>query len=852
MILNSVKRVSSAFGASGIAADFRFALRSLAHNPVFAIAVVLILAIGIGMSAHVVGFAHAEFFKDLPYDRHGRVLYMMATNTLQGDAVAMVSYPDFRDWQAKSKSFQDMAAYAPMQSNISDDTGLPDNYRSAAVTANVFKILKQPPLVGRDFSELDEKPGAEPVVMLSHSLWRERYGGAALIVGKTIRVNRAPVKVIGVMPPNWVFPNDAQLWLAISQSQITEQRATRNLVVYGPLADQATLQSARAEMEEISRDLSAAYPQTNQGIKTSMLTFRQLFVGKLATYRISSMLICVFFVVLITCANVASLVLARGMGRAHEISLRFALGAGRGRVMRLLVTESLILTALGSLMAWLFAYLTLGWFDRVATATGKPLWIDFSLDVYVTLYLTAAAVGTGLFFAVVPAILLWRPDMRQMLNAGRTTSFSDRPVAPRFRTLLPIIQTALVVVLLVGTGLMLHGYLNVATSSLGVDPGNVLTMKIVLPRSQYPDREAQLHLYEQVKSRFAAIPGVESVTAASSVPTMGSLRFFYRVEDQPATDRPATNADRRPNVNAVLIDSDYFRVWRVNISSGRNFTDADGAAATPVGVVNQAFARRVWGAADCVGKRIELFTTQGQPLQVTVVGVVSDIVQNDVSAAKVVDELIYLPLRQYDLDGASVTGNVGDGSATNFLFRVQRMDGINFMARTSVDPDTLKTAFRQQLYKVDPEMPLVNPRSMRERRFRNHFPQQTVAVTLTVFSIFALILSGIGIYATVAQSVRKRIPEIGVRVALGATRRNITLMVLAESMRGIVIGVIIGLAVAWPVGRLLSALNYEITPDDPVALFGAPLFLLIAGVLGSLIPTYRATNVDPMVALRYQ
>jgi predicted permease len=826
--------------------DLRFALRSLAKNPLFTIGAVLILAIGIAMNTFVFSVVNAQLFKDLAFDRNGHVLYLMSGNTLRDDAVDMVSYPDFRDWQANSRSFQDMAAFAPKQSNISDDASLPESCRSAAITSNAFRLLGQQPTAGRDFTPLDEKPGAPRVVMLSYGLWNTRYGGAPSIIGQTVRIDQIPTTVIGVMPPDWSFPNDVDLWFPLTLNSTTEERGARNLIVYGLLADKATMQTARAEMEKISRDLSAAYPQTNSGIIASVRTFREQYVGPTTTSRMMLMLYCVILVMLITCANVGSLVLARGIGRASEISLRLALGAGRWQIVRLLLIESLLLSGIGALMGWQLAEFGLRAFDRLITMVSKPRWLDLSLDYHVALYIIAITVGTCLLFGIVPAIWLSRPNMRLALNSGRGAIAGGRPGLLSFRSLLPTLETALALVLVAGTGVLVRGYLSSARAPLGVDPSNVLTMRLSLPQSKYADRDAQVRFFEQLKTGLQNKPGVESVSLASSLPTTGSLRFTYQVDG-----RAPIEIERRPAVNAVLVDSDYFRVWRVEARQGRVFTDADGFTAQPVVLINQAFAHAAWPQEDPIGKRLELFGTRGTGFLGTVVGVVPNIVQNDIGPRQI-DQLVYLSFRQYRGDSSGASRVATGSTASNFQFRMSRADQFVIIARTRVVPETLAATFRSQVHAIDPDMPVLQMRSMADRIFRNHFPEQTLTVIFTVFSGFSLLLAGMGLYAVIAHSVRERTQEIGLRMALGASRWKIVGVVLTQAMRCVGIGAAIGLAGAWPFGRLLSSLIAEASPNDFVSIAAASALLLVVATLACLFPVYRATRVDPMIALRYQ
>jgi putative ABC transport system permease protein len=825
--------------------DFRFVRRSLARNRLFPIAVILIWGIGIGMNTFVFTIVNAELFKYLPFDRNGRFLYVLSANSLHNNEVQMVSYPDFRDWSAKTRSFQALAAFMPRNINLSDTLKPPEGCRAAAVTANSFSLVGERPLIGRAFTALDETAAAPAVVILSYELWSRRYGAEKSLIGQTIRINQVPATVIGVMPRGWVFPNDSDLWIALTPTASSEQRGLRNLVVFGLLAEHATRASARAEMEEISRNLAQTYPRTNQGMAPHIRTYREQYVGQPATPRMMSMLWMVVVVLLITCTNVASLILTRGLSRTHEISVRFALGGGRVRIVRLLLIESLILALIGGAIGWQFAFWSIRAFGSAASTLGKPRWIDLTLDYHVFAYVVAISIGAGVLSGLVPALRLSRPDIRGALNEGGYGTIASTR-GGILSNLFGIMEVALALTLVVGAGLMIRGFLRSARAPLGVDTSNVLTMRLLLPHSKHSSPENQIHFYEQLESRLLSLPGVDSVAVASSLPLEGSKRFFYEVDGAPSIE-----AQHRPKLSAVVIDSDYFRVWHVGAQRGRILTDADGLSAPPVILVNQALARALWPEQDPIGKRLQLFearerltvgSTTGYSLSgdvpdvkpptdepgrwVTVVGVVPNIVQNDYSPRSV-DQIAYLPFRQSPQDGVTV------------------------IARVASPTSALTDAFLQQVQAIDPNLPVTTVRTMEQRIYRSHFPERTLTVLFSLFSGFALLLAALGLYAMVAQSVSRRIPEIGVRMAVGATRQSVAANVLARAIPFVAIGLVIGLLCSWRFSLVLAKLLWELSPNDPAIVAGAVGALLLVAVFGCLIPLHRATSLNPVVALRH-
>jgi putative ABC transport system permease protein len=810
--------------------DVRFGLRTMAKSPAVTIVSVLTLGIGIGVNATVFTLSNAVLLKGFPFDRNDRVLYMGERDTTRAQRFGAVSYPDFRDWRARVKSFEGLAAATGMRATLSDQSAPPESYQATRISANGFRLIGQKPVIGRDFTDADEARGAPAVLVLSYGLWERRYGKDPRVIGRTIRFNSHPATVIGVMPKGFVFPFNEDLWIQLSpmgDDAAFEKRESRFLIAYGRLADGASLKAARAEMEGIGHNLASAYPLTNRDFAPEVQNYNDFYIGPDVTTIFESMLAAVAFVLLIACANIANLMLARAGSRSREISVRIAVGAGRWRIIRQLLVESVMLSSLGGLLGWLLAAWGTRAFTLEVTRFNPPKWLDFSMDYRALLYLAIVSIGTGILFGLAPALRLSKLDFHSVLkDGGRGASIGRR--GKRFTSVLVATELALAMVLLTGAGLMIRSFVNIYRAQLGVKPDHILTMRLPLPDTQYGKPDSQIAFHDQLKARLAAIPGVEAVGIANFLPTGGSLTLAYEFAGAPLVDER-----RRPVLNALVVSPDYFRAVDAPILAGRGFSEADNASSPPVIIVNQRFVSKYWPGQDPVGKRLRLFdrtepgSFAGSPASkdwITVIGVVPNIEQNDI-APREIDALIYLPYRQKPGPDMAI------------------------VAKTSVPPGSLGAAFRHEIQQIDPDLPVYNLWTLSERLERNYWFQRVVGVLFLIFGGVALLLASIGLYAAMAHSVSQRTQEIGIRMAVGATGQKIHRLVFAQGLRQLAIGLVIGLAGAFAVTRILKSVLIQVSPNDPATFLLATLVLSAAAAAGCAIPARRAMRVDPVVAL---
>jgi putative ABC transport system permease protein len=806
--------------------DARYGLRTMAKYPGFTAIAVSALALGIGVNATVFAIADGVLLKGMPFVSD-RILYLATRNTVR-ESRDGVSYPDFRDWTEHVKSFNGLALYDFNQSNVSDKTGVPERFNVSQVSANTFSLIGQKPVIGRDFTPDDGKPGAAPVAILGDRIWTNRYGSSPSVIGMTLRINDVPTTVIGVMRAELRFPIDSDLWTPYIPGPRSQKREARDLGAIGELAPGVPERAARAEMDSIAANLARAYPDTNQGVVAVVHTFEEEFAGDQIQVLIFALMGSVLFVLLIACANVANMLLGRAVERAREISIRIALGAGRWRIIRQLLVESVMLSTLGGVFGWLISKAGLRIFE--ANVRNRiPSWIDFSMDYRGFAYLAAISLGTGVLFGLAPALRLSRLDVNTSLKDGsRGSTGTGR--GKYLSGILVVAEMALAVVLLAGAGLMTRSFLNIYQTKTGVNEKNVLVMRLLLPEAKYSHPEDQLSFHQRLKARLEALPGVDVACIAITMPTGGSMTYPYEIEGRPLLDLKAGQSD-----SLIVISPDYFRAMDVRLLRGRAFTDADGAAGPPVAIVNARFAEKFWPADDPVGKRLRIFgydtpgfgaSANDKPGPwLTVVGIAPNILQNDIEAHQF-DPLIYVPYRQ------------------------KPMRDMALMARTRVPPSTLINAFRRETQALDEDMPLYNVRTLEERLALNYWQQGVFGSLFGTFAAIALVLASVGLYAVIAHSVSQRTQEIGLRMALGASAQNILAMVFAQGMRQLLSGLAVGLLAAFGITRVLASLLVHVSPTDPITFILISLVLAAAATLGCWIPARRAMSVDPVIALR--
>ena len=696
--------------------------------------------------------------------------------------------------------------------NLSDQRSFPERYWRASMSANGFFVAEQRPELGRVFTEEDERHGAPPVTVLSHHLWQDRFGKDPAILGKTIFLDDVATTVIGVMPSGKRFPEDCDLWTPLPSNFAL-------LFLFGRLRDGVNIAGARAELGTLAHGLAERHPGTNKGLtadvrpiaeSTGVFTLRKLF---------AALWVAVGFVLLIACADVANMLLARGAGRTREVAIRVAIGAGRGRLVRQLLIESVLLSMAGGCLGWLVAVGGLSWFDAATGGIVKPTWLNLTLDRTAFAYLASISMATGILFGLAPAVRLANVNVHAAMKDGGPGVASGRRVLSA-ASFLVAFQMALCMVLLAGAGLTIRSVVNLYAAPVGVNTSSVLTLHVNLPQARYPGDHAQIVFHRALKTRLDSIAGVESTGIVSNLPFGGYWPVQFHIEGM--TGDPAFD----PHAGVIVADADYFRVMQVNPKRGRLFNESDANAGDPAALVNESFAAKYLAGSDPLGKRFRL-RRYGFETWLTVVGVVPDILQN------------YQHLLEHD-------------PLIYFAFAAAPRDEMYVVAKTRIPPGLLTNEFRRAVRSVDPSLAVYDVRAMERSIAESGLGVRLTGGMFSVFAGIALVLAALGLYAVMANSISQRTQEIGVRVALGGTRRDILRLVFVQGLGPMTLGMGIGLPAAFAMTRVLQAQLVGVSPGDPVTFVLAVGVLAGAGVLGCAIPARRAMRVDPIVALRYE
>jgi putative ABC transport system permease protein len=805
--------------------DIRFAVRLLLKDRWFTAVAALALALGIGVNATVFTFVNAVLIRGLPINDPDRVMVIGTRDGRNRDRG--MSYPDFEDYRRATRAFSGLAAYSGQTMNLSDEGRAPERFQGPYISANAFKLIGQPPLLGRDFLPEDDRPGAAPVVILGNGVWKNRYGSEPSVIGRTIKVNDVAAIVIGVMPAGIKFPQNADLWLPLVQMpRLSEQkRDNRNLETFGRMADGVTRPQAQSELNTIAAKLRADYPDTNKDVTASVMTFNERANGGPIRLVFLSLMGAVAFVLLIACANVANLLLARSATRAREMSVRISLGATRWRIVRQLLVESVLLSIVSGIFGLGLAYVGVRLFDAATQDVGKPYWIQFTMDAQVLAFFAAVCLGTGIVFGLAPALHVSKTDLNEVLKeGGRSGSSGVR--ARRWTSVLIVAELALTMVLLAGAGLMMRSFLTLYRLDVGVETTHLLTMRLALPAQKYPTPERRRAFFDRLDQRLAGLAGIQAGTITTNMPLGGGNPRLLEIEGHPLAP-----GEQAQTVTQVMIGPRYFESVGLRIVRGRAFDDLDGTSGHETAVINQRFATMHFGTEDPVGRRIKL-TNDGPvapgtptPTWVTIVGISPTIRQRNMQEPQP-DPVVYVPLRS---------------QSPGFAMLLIRAQG---------DPAALTTLMREEVRTVDPDLPLFGILTMDQQLAQARWPFRVFGSMFAIFALIALALSAVGLYAVTAYSVAQRTQEIGVRMALGAQAPQVWWLVVRRGLVQLAIGLAIGLAGAFGVGQLLQSLLVQTSTRDPATLVSIVLLLMVVSVGASFWPARRATRLDPVAALR--
>ena len=810
--------------------DVRYALRGMRSNPGFVLIAVVTLALGLGANTAMFSVAYAVLLRPLPYGDAGRLVAV--ANHWEGRASAPLSDPEYMDYAERMRALT-IAAMARTPVNVAGSGGDAERLMAAGVTTNTFDVLGAGLALGRPFRAEEERAAAGHVAILSHRYWQRSFGGDERVIGRAITINGVAHDIIGVTRAEFLLPEefgadapvDVILPLELDRAASRHQRGGHFLLAFGRLAPGADVRAARSEMDSITAALVRQYPDQHDmgGFGVTLTPLRTTLLGE-AQPVVFFLTGAVGLVLLLACANVANLLLARGQARRRELAIRTALGASRLRIVRQLLTESCILSAAGAAAGLLVA----GWCQSVVIRFAPdtlPRAADAALNGPVLACAAGLALLTGVLFGIIPALQLSRRQVSQPLKDGARGTESG---GVRIRRALVVAQVGMAVVLLVGAGLLIKSFVRLMSVRSGFSTDRVLTLRVSLPVTRYPGRPDVTAYFERLTARLASLPGVESAGAGSGLPlAVGSGDWSFDVEGRPLVNNKHSGA-----ADWYAVTPGYFETLEIRVVRGRAPAPGDGADAPPVVFINETTARTLFPSEDPLGRRIRFSRSRGfeQPWR-TIAGIVADVRQRGLDVAPRPEA--YFPHAQFQ----------------HFIPNVQARS-MNVMLKTPSAPAAMTAAVRDEVRRLDPEVPAAEVRDMdgivadstRDRRLN--------VMLIAAFGGLALLLAAVGVYGVLAFQVAQRTREMGVRLALGASRGGVLALVLGEGMRLVAIGLLVGLVAAAALGGAISGLLFGVEPRDLTIFAAVPAVLLAAGALASYVPAQRATRVDPVVALR--
>jgi putative ABC transport system permease protein len=810
--------------------NLRYAARALRGNPGFTIVAVLTLALGIGANTAIFSVVYAALLRPLPYHDPDRLMSLgESREQLANMRMSQVSYPDYLDWRKQAKSFSSVAVYSgdAYTLRIADE---PQNMFATQVSANFLSTLGVKPFLGRDFVDNDVQTDGPHVAMLSYRFWQSDFGGDTNVVGRVVQVDNLPATIIGVLPRNFEFYNSTPMWVPIHQNgDLITRRSLRWLNVVGRLAPGVTAEQGRAEMNAVTAQLIAAYPKENGSTIFVMTSLREFFVGQVRPLLLI-LLGAVGFVLLIACANVANLLMTRSIGRRKEFAVRVALGASRGNILAQLLTESLLLSAIGAVLGLAGSQWGMSLMLAAIPETQlqvMPYLRDAAINLPLLSFLCAVTVLTAIIFGLAPGLAVAQGSANEALkNESRGGTSTGQA---RLRRVLVVAEISVALVLLVGAGLMLKSVRALLARDPGFDAHNVLTFSVNLPNGSYgADKDdpnfdtAALHFDKTFTERLRGIPGVLDAGQGSSIPVSGgggTVRFVVQ--------GGATQLGQEDEAQIVTVAEGYFPALKIPVLSGRAFNTNDNKKAPGILIVNKAFANAYLGSGDPVGKRIR-FTYSDKNPYLEIVGMVADTTAMDLASP--------LPPVIYSFN---------DQGPSTFL---------NYMVRTAGDPAAFVGAARTALHDMDPQIPLIQPQSLEE--VANQSPsvlfRRYPSYLIGSFAMLAMALAMIGLYGLISYTVQQRTREIGIRVALGAESGDIFKMVLGEGARAAFLGIAGGVIAGLGLTRLMASVLYGVKPGDWITFTVVAGLLLLVALVACSVPARRAMRVDPIVALRYE
>jgi len=808
--------------------ELRYALRLVRKDLGSSLVAVIAMALGIGLTASMYSVLGGVFLRGLPFEESENLIHLEISIPSKDIGSTEIDPHDFKEWREQQESFEGLVGFSTGTVNLSDE-GLPERFDGAWISPGFLKQLRIAPIYGRGFEPADETPGAPQVILLAHHVWQKRYGADPAVIGQVVRANSEPATIIGVLPRGFRFPILQEVWLPLQLDLTAPRGEGGTLEAFGRLKAGSSLEQAAIQMATIVGRLEQQFPETNGGMVPVLKPYVVEFIGQETILLTNVMFAAVLLVLLVACINVANLLIGRASSRGKELAIRTALGASRLSVMSQVFLEALLLAVAGAVFGTGLAYLALRVLDRAMLQTDQPFWIRFHLDTEVLLFTAGITVLAALLAGLLPAFQASKSAVGGMLqDAGRgSTSFRLGRVS---RTLV-MAEVAISFALLVGAALMVRSVLVAYSYDLGFETERLLTARIGLAESDYPEESQWPAFFEDLQARLAARPDVESVAVASALPADTELSSGFTRFERPG--EIYEDARDMPLVRQVMANPGYFETFGVALVAGRDFDSGDRMDTAPVALVNQGFAQREWPGENPIGKRIDLWMGQVKEEedatagQMEVVGLVPDL-RFDSFSNDDDQQGIYVPLAQVPA----------------------RFEWV--IVKTRQSPVDFVEPLRRVVQGLDPDLPLYFVRPMDKVLERTLFFNNLFGVMFSTFGLVALLLACVGLYGVMAFGVTRRTQEMGVRMAFGARGSDILQMVLKQGLRQVMVGLVLGLGLAVGLASLLGAFLFQVKPMDPVTFTFIPALLLVVSFLACAIPAHRASAVDPLVALRHE
>jgi len=807
--------------------EFRFSLRILRRNPGFSAAAIVVLALGIGANTAIFSVVNAVLLRPLPFDDSSRIMQVWHTPPAQsfpGLTWFSVSPANYLDWRSQSSSFEQMAAYG-FRSFTVGGKERPEAIQAAAVASDFFPLLRVQPLLGRTFAPDEDRPGQGHVVVLSYNFWGDHFASDRNVVGRTILLDGENYSIVGVMPETFRFPSWGKIWVPLAWTNETRAvRGNHNYGVIARLKKSVDIRRAQAELSAISTRLEQLYPEDDKGWGAIIIPLREQLVGDVRA-ALLVLLGAVAFVLLIACANVANLVLAKTLARRKEIAIRTSLGATRFVVLRQILAETVLLSVAGGALGLFLARFGVTLIVKVL-GDRIPAFMQITLDIPVLAFTLLLSVVAGVLAGLIPSVRFTRADVNEALKQGQSRGSSDARGGGT-RRLLVVSEVALSLVLLIGAGLMIRSLWELRKVQPGFDPHNVLTMTVPLPRNRYSSPAGQVAFFQEVLTRIRALPGIDSAGVIDDLPLDGGGSHQpFSIEG-----RPVQQMSDQPEVDVRLISPGYIHAMHIPILRGRDLSDADVAGRPGAVLISDSLARRFWPNEDPIGRHLTL--TFFPDIVREVVGIVGDVKLDSLDETRPV-ATIYHPLAQV---------SVSPGEAW-------RSFGMTFTVRTHSDPVNSISAVTGAIHQVGPDLPVVDVMSMNDVIAQSVSPQRFNMLLLACFAGLALVLAAVGIYSVLSYTVRRRVREIGIRMALGASHSDVVRMVLTDGLKPILMGIALGLVAAIALSRVVASLIFGVRATDPLTFAAVALLLMLVGVFATIVPAYRATRIEPVRILR--